>query len=96
MIVTVTPTVMDGTVVRWYHNEDAAEYGREMVSASRNGVRVNGYLNDVAADVLSAAQQAYETLRRDNRADVSGLATHRRSGMFGPLVPVTTGESSDV
>ena len=88
MIVTVTPTIMDGTVVRWYHNENAVEYGREMVSASRNGVRVNGYLTDVPGDVLSAAQQAYETLRRDDRTDISHLATHRRRGLFGPLEPI--------
>ncbi|MFG1659055.1 hypothetical protein ACGFIY_21235 [Micromonospora chersina] len=88
MIVTVTPTIMDGTVVRWYSSEDAVEYGREMCSASRNGVRVNGYLTDVPADVLAAAQQAYEALRRDDRTDVGHLATHRQRGLFGPYEPV--------
>lgn len=94
MIVTVSPTIMDGAVVRWYSSEDAVEYGREMCSASRNGVRVNGYLTDVPADVLSAAQQAYESLRRDDRTDVGHLATHRRRGLFGPLVPVAAAQET--
>ncbi|MGX4657087.1 hypothetical protein ACWCHM_26060 [Micromonospora sp. SCSIO 07396] len=91
MIVTVTPTLMDGTVVRWHWGEsDANNPGIEpIVSASRNGVRVGVYLHQVPADVMAAAQQAYDALSRDHHADLKHLATHRRRGLFGPLEPVT-------
>lgn len=32
------PTIMDGWVVRWFANEAAANNGRPIISASRNGV----------------------------------------------------------
>lgn len=89
MIVTVTPTIQDGTVVRWYLNESAAELRREVVSASRNGVLVNGYLHEIPAEVMADAQAAYEALRHDRRAEVAHLATHRHRGLFGPLVAIT-------
>ena len=95
MIVTVTPTVMSGTVVRWYRSESAAERDAEMVSASRDGVHVSCYLHEVPADLMEAARGAYEALRHDRRADLKHLATHRRRGMFGPLEPLTTSTEED-
>lgn len=82
-VVLVFPTIMDGTVVRWYRDVDAAKYGQEIASASRNGVGVNMAPREVAI----AAYDAHESLRRGE--DVSHLETHRR-GRFpsGELVPV--------
>lgn len=97
MIVTVTPTVMDGTVVRWYHDADRLDdldAIRPMLSASRNGVMVGTYLHQVPTVLLAAAQDAYETLRRDRGADLRHLATHRSKAMFGPLEPVTPPDPS--
>ena len=90
MIVTVTPTVMSDTVVRWYRGESAEELGAEQVSASRDGVIVNGYLHLVPDCVMATAGAAYLTLKRDRAAYLGHLATHRRKGMFGPLEPVPT------
>lgn len=82
-VVIVYPTVMDGTVVRWYRSAKAAEYGTEMASASRNGVCVEMAPRAIAM----AAYDVYDTLKANSRADVSGLATHRRT-FKGPAVPV--------
>lgn len=83
MIVIITPTIMDGQVVRWYITESAARNGDESLSASRNGVRVFGYLDDIPAEVLEQAKAAYETLRAGG--DVEELATHRMR-MFSRLL----------
>jgi hypothetical protein len=92
-VVIVTPTIMDGTVVRWYRSLDTAQNRVEMASASRNGVMISGYVHDVPACVLAAAGRAWEQLRRGGPSDaVCQLATHRRSrGLFGPLEPVPSG-----
>jgi len=87
-VVTVTATVMDGPVVRWYRTLAAAELGREYMSASRNGVLVREYLHTVPEAELDAAQAAHRALSASPRADVRDLATHRRDGLSGPLVPV--------
>lgn len=82
-VVLVFPTIQDGTVVRWYRDVDAARYGREMASASRNGVGVNHAPREVAL----AAYDAHELLRQ--RGDVEHLETHRRAGFpSGDVVPV--------
>lgn len=78
-VIIVFPTIMDGTVVRWYLSESAAENGREVLSASCNGVMVNGYLTDIPPAWLNTARSTYETLKRNDRADVSHLATHQKS-----------------
>lgn len=88
MIVTVTPTLQAGTVVRWYDTENAEDRGEPIVTASRNGVRVHGYLHDTPVAVLATAHSAWHVLRADNDADLNHLATHRRRGILGPLVPV--------
>lgn len=90
VIVTVTPTLGDGTVVRWYETEaDAANNAiQPLVSASRNGVLVSTYLHVVPTEVMEAAQTVYVNLRRDPDTDMGYLATHRRRGLFGPLEPV--------
>lgn len=90
IIVTVTPTIMDGAVVRWYASVNAAECGDPIASASRAGVLVTGYLHEVPAAVMAQANEAFEILRdRDGRRGapelVYPMATHRKRGLFGPL-----------
>lgn len=95
MIVTVTPTIMDGTVVRWYATENPEGLGEPQVSVSRNGVLVSGYLHEVPEAVLAQAQELHRRWRRDRDAwpDVRKLATHRRRGILGPLEPVEQQEA---
>jgi len=38
IVVVEYPTIMDGWVVRWYRDEEQANHGDELISASRNGV----------------------------------------------------------
>lgn len=91
-VVTVITTIMDGTVVRWYRNLEAADLSRPMISASRNGVAVHRtYLTDVPDELITAAREAYEKLRRERSADMTALATHVQRGMRGPHVPVGQG-----
>ncbi|MEU8362322.1 hypothetical protein AB0C27_40520 [Nonomuraea sp. NPDC048882] len=89
-VITVTPTIMDGTVVRWHRSLSAAECHAPTVTASRHGVMVpNGYVTEVPPEWLQAAMGAYETLRRNRDADMKHLATHRHNIVAnGPLVPV--------
>lgn len=89
-VVTVTPTICDGTVVRWHRDVSAAANHRMVVSVSRNGVSIHTeYLHQVADGWLVAAKAVYEQLRRDRNADVKHLVTHRNSVVSsGPLVPV--------
>lgn len=89
-VVTVTATVIDGTVVRWHRSLTAAANHRPAVSASRSGVCVHDrYLTDVPEDWLTAARAVYEALRFDRDAYVGHLATHRPQGFpNGPLEPV--------
>jgi hypothetical protein len=88
VIVTVTNTVMDGLVVRWYRSESAERRGVEFMSASRNGVMVGCYLHEVHSDLLAAAKAAYRDLSHGIETDVRALATHKRNGPFSPLEPV--------
>ncbi|TDC30086.1 hypothetical protein E1211_24895 [Micromonospora sp. 15K316] len=92
MIITVTPTIGDGTVVRWYPADthtDLIPATMPAVSASRNGVLVNTYLHAVPEEVMTAAHEVWEQLRRDHDADVTALATHRKERLFGTYEPVT-------
>ncbi|MEU2699565.1 hypothetical protein [Micromonospora aurantiaca (nom. illeg.)] len=92
MIVTVTHTLMDGTVVRWYPDSttlDQLPAAKPQLSASRNGVLIGGYLHQVPADVLALAQNVHTNLHHDHNAPVQHLATHRRRGWAGPYEPVT-------
>lgn len=96
MICTVTPTIMSGTVVRWYYpGTMSAEPGTKApVSASRDGVLIGIFLHEVPDEVLAKANEAYEILRDDGpRELVQGMATHRRKGLFGELVPVEEGRT---
>lgn len=80
-VVIVTPTIMDGQVVRWYRTVQQAQHGEPSLSVSRNGVLLNSYLHELPPELLAIA----EDLRRSMLAgrDVSHAATHqRRYGSF--------------
>lgn len=98
VVVTVTPTIQDGTVVRWYRSEIAAERRMVMISASRNGVAIGEHLSngEVPPETLAAAEAAHAELRANRDADMSVYATHRRTNSpWAPLVPVREGEPAD-
>lgn len=92
-VVTVNVTIMDGVVVRWFRSVGHAEVGEAVVAASRHGLTV-----DIGSTILPLAAvdglvetvtRAAEVARSINLgANPSYLATHRKEGMFGPLVPV--------
>lgn len=94
VVVTVTPTIVDGAVVRWYAapQHDGGQH-RELCSASRNGVRVHHQV-DGWQDVIAAAGDVHEQLQRDRHADLSHLATHRRrvhAGRPATFIPIERG-----
>ena len=90
MIVTITPTVMDGTVLRWYAADD--DTGRHPVmSVSRNRVSVLDK-DRVTAQAAAAAAEAHAALKADRYADVRGYATHARLHPGRALVPLKAGE----
>ena len=88
----VTPTVQDGTVVRWYASVDAAEHHDMIASASRS--KVEFYREQVPARVRDAAQAAHRELSGNHNAGMRHYATHEHSGAFGGrLVPVHGGDA---
>jgi len=91
-VITVTSTIMDGTVVRWFESLGAAENMRPALSASRRGVAVHAeFLTDIPVQWVEHATQVHRALAVDPGADASGLATHRRRGLSGPLEEVPRG-----
>lgn len=93
-VVIVTPTIMDGTVVRWYRDSDAVVYGAELLSASRNGVMVlaHCYLHQIPPAWIEAATAAYQDLKAGR--SVAELATHRtrfgHRSVVEPIEPTVT------
>lgn len=93
-VVTVTTTIIDGTVVRWYRTVGQAENRRPVLSASRRGVRVHAeYLTDLPPAWIDAAKAAHKRLSGSPDADVNDLATHRQRMVHGtrsgPLEPIS-------
>jgi hypothetical protein len=78
MIAVSFPTIMDGTVVRWYANGEAFANSNETVSASRNGVHARGYVTREQYDAADAIHQRL-------KADVSDAVTHT-SGLFSRVL----------
>lgn len=74
MIITLTPTALDGVVLRWYEAEDAT--GKPAVKVSHNRVEIN---TDVPVDVRENAIAAFRELSRDRCADMRHYATHLRT-----------------
>lgn len=92
-VVTVTPTIQDGTVVRWFTSLADAEDCEPVVSASRN--RVVQHRDPVPEAWLVAAEAVWKALRSNPDADMRHLATHRRNGFLGPLVSVQNGSGGE-
>lgn len=96
--VTVTPTVMDGTVVRWFASEREMRFGTCILSASRNKVVVEHAefrsLDDFERfhRLATEAIQVADSLRRGD--SVAHLATHQRAGLSGPYVAIDGGSPS--
>lgn len=92
IVCTVGPSVSDGTVVRWFRSEIAADSATVMVSASRTGVVIGDGLIDgqVPAAVLDRARLAHQVLAAGGSSDdLVSWATHRHERTFGgPVVPV--------
>lgn len=88
-IVIITPTICDGTVVRWYTSETAARRGQEIVSASRNAVMVNASVvsrsdADALRHVMDEAVHTMALIRQG--VNVRYLATHtQRLGSNEPI-----------
>ena len=91
-VVTVTPTISDGVVVRWHMSLGAAGGGYPVLSASRNAVIVHEATlrSDAAHEALrQLLDHAFAVQVRIRRGDdVRDLATHERRGLTGPMVPV--------
>lgn len=91
--VTVTPTIMDGQVVRWFSGEAAMASMHPMLSASRHRVLIHDVELRTVADVeefrelLTAACGAQDRLERGE--DQRHLATYESSGLGQPYVPIT-------
>ena len=83
-VVMVTPTIGDGTVVRWYVDEPAAEAGNEFMSASRNGVLIQTYLGNVPEGMVQSARDIHQALTEGR--EVGHAATHRRTRLLGGSV----------
>lgn len=90
MIVTITPTVLDGTVLRWYDTEDdRGEHPVMSVSRTRVEVYRKGAIDPAA---LLAACQAHAALKANRNADVRRYATHMRLHPNRPLIPLKEGD----
>lgn len=87
MIVTVTPTPLDGTVLRWFDTDDAQDAtGAPLVTVSAHQLAVRDGA-EVPDGVQRDAIAAFAELRRDRLADVRRFATHYRTIRSG-LVPI--------
>jgi hypothetical protein len=90
-VITVTATLMDGQVVRWYRSVEDATIHRSVLSASRSRVGVSVEdLTDVSDEWIAAARAAHAELKASRSADLRRLATHGHRGPSnGPLVPAS-------
>lgn len=72
IVCTVTPTVQDGTVVRWFRSEIAADLDQVMISASRNRVEIGEHLSSgkVPLDIRAAAELAAAALRSERQVTI--------------------------
>jgi hypothetical protein len=88
-VVVSRTTIMDGTVVSWFATLGAAEQGREVLSASRNGVMIHGdtYLHTIPGSWLDQAEEAHAALCLGE--PVAYLVHYRRLPKLGlvPTVP---------
>ncbi len=87
MISFVAKSDLNGTEVRWYVIYRDWHVGRRpIISASKNGVFVCGYTDQIPEPVYTAAHEVAQKLKRNPRADVRRYATHRLDSH--DLVPI--------
>lgn len=95
LVVTVRPTIMDGTVVDWFLSEAAArDVSRAIVSASRNGVHIDCWLHQLPDGLLDTAREIAALIRQGARtAEIEQLyATHNRAWGSRELTPIVRQE----
>lgn len=88
--VTVTPTIGDGTVIRWFTSDFTMERCDPIVSASRKAVvvhdlHVRSSADRAELDHLLDWAMAWQG-RILNGERLTHLATHERDGLCGPFV----------
>lgn len=83
MIAIKFPTIMDGTVIRWYASESDAKAHNQVISASRNGVYGHGKLTP---EYFDAAWAAHARLIAGRSVDE--IATHKISLLGGVVTPI--------
>lgn len=91
LVVTVRPTIMDGPVIDWFLSEAAADdVSRAIVSVSRNGIRLDCWLDQLPDGLLDTARQAAAACKRGTRTpELEQLyATHERSFGTRELTPI--------
>jgi hypothetical protein len=87
MIIVVSDSdVVGGTVVQWFGSYREERDHRPFIEVSHGGVYVNGYLDRFPQGAIDAALEAFHTLKRKPKADMSHLATHER--VMGDLLPI--------
>lgn len=88
-VVVAFPTIMSGLVVRWYVNEAAHDRGLELASASRE--RALTYFEG-DAELTARVEEVHQRIAKAGHdADLSDVLTHKRHGLFGPLVALSAG-----
>ncbi len=87
-VVTATPTIMSGLVVRWHATLAAAESINPIISASREQV-LEHQVKLVTPELRSEAYWIRGLIQRDAREQVYAYATHRHDGFLGPLVAIS-------
>lgn len=89
-VVVATPTVMDGTVVRWFRSMAAFQCHQPSVSASRARVSIHDdEYQTLPQDWVALAMDVHRQLARDPRANVGHVVTHRHRRVLGDeIVPV--------
>jgi hypothetical protein len=90
-VVTHTPTIQDGPVVRWFRSVDDAEAHRVTISASRNRVIVSAEFR--TSSELTALVRAMQVASRVqgqilNGDDIHHVATHVRPRISAPFEEV--------
>lgn len=85
-VVTATPTIMSGLVVRWH----AVVNGDALLSASRSCVMIHGDVDLARIEPwLDDARRAHEALKAGRRDEAAALATHTYDRPFGrDLIPI--------
>lgn len=88
-VVVAVPTVMDGTVVRWFRSMAAWQHHQVSVSASRHRVSVHDdEFQTLPQEWVALAIDVHHHLARDPRTGVGHVVTHRREVGSDQLVPV--------